>query len=188
MKPYLLIVICISLVLSGCKTLNSYSRHTPQVGEYIAYLNELQNMDSRQLEKAHDEATTRYSADPEPETRLYLALVLAQTDYEQSDLQSARSHLLAVIHSNAALPEKLIQFARIELEYVNQVLQLKQLVQAYTRDTTDLQQELARQEEKLARLESEKHELQQKLKEANAKLRALADIEEDLSETTEANP
>lgn len=186
MKPFrLLLVISICLAAAGCKTLPNQTYGSPSVEQYLGYLDKLNEMDSKELHQAYKKANSRYSSMPGPETRLHLALVLAQPDHEESNLYAAKSHLLAILNTRTQLPPSLVQFTRIELEYVTALLKQQELAQERELKLENMKRELGDTEKEIEKLKAEKEELHEKLKEANAKLRALTDIEEDLSQVTD---
>ncbi len=182
----IIVLISASLALTGCNTLlysDQNSRYS--VEQYLTYKKTLNSLNSDELSKAHAQAATAYTSRPEADTRLYLALTLAQPDYSKTDLAAARDHLIAIV-DNHQLADTTRLFAKVELEHVNRLIQHKQLHQQQATIIDELEDKVSTSERDNEKLTDKTKALQKELAEVKAKLRALADIEEDLSNKTES--
>ncbi len=186
---YIMILISLCLVVISCKTINNRPYHErPSVEEYLSYQSELQKLSDRELNQEHDKIATRHASQPGPETRLYLALILAQSDHEESNLQSAKSHLREILDSEDSLPDNIAAFTRLKLMHINSLLRQQKLVNNQQEKITNLKKELSKSREQLDNSDSKIKELQHRLEEANDKIRALTNIEKDLTGSTQTSP
>lgn len=188
MKIYYRVIILLTcLMSSSCKTLLTQPVNMPPVEQYLAYMETLSKLNSHELSKAHYQAEQAYQADRNIDKQLYLALTEARTGYKQTDLDSARAHFMAIINSDALLPDPIKHLVKVELQHAIVLIQLKKSVSERTAEMNKLKSRINRLEKQLDSLSENNQNLQEALEEANDKLRALTDIEQDLSQTTKSD-
>lgn len=175
----LFISACIA-ALTGCNTLYTGQYSVYSLEQYLSYKETLNNLNSSELSKAHAQAETAYRYKPEADTRLYLALTLAQLDHPETDLKAANEHLVSIV-DDKQLPDTTRLFAKVELEHIKRLMQQKQLQRRQAIIIDKFRYKLSTSERHEEELMAEKNALKKELAEVKAKLRALADIEEDLS-------
>lgn len=189
------------MLISGCETFQIRPHAIVSIEDYIAYMDRLNEMDAKGLTEEHDKVSAAYAEDPGPGQQLYLALVLAQTDYPESDIESAYQHL-SVLKNNEVFQPAVKQLVRINLARLEQQQAYLQIIEARERKIRELRSELDKIEsrlntqadtkqylrEELSEMESRVHELtdiernlRRELDEVKDKLQALTDIEQELS-------
>ncbi len=180
--PYIVILFgCINL--TACKALVKDSSSIQPVEKYIDYNEKLNNASNKELAREYSHVLSIYSRNHEVDKRIYLALILSKPDHPRTDLEEARSHFLAILNDKNSPTDSVNKFIENELHHVIALIQEKNLYQEQLNKMERLEKEMSDLDEKNQTLVKQKNELEQQLEEAKEKLRALTDIEQDLSQS-----
>jgi hypothetical protein len=202
MKNTIWIIMIVNwMIVSGCDTLQVRPYTVTSVNDYLAYIDRLNELDAEGLSEEHDRASVDYAEDPHPDRQLYLALVLAQPDYPESDSQAAHQHLSA-LEDNEIISLSVKRLVRLNLAELKRRQEFRDTIESQARriselrskldktearfqtqsDTKEyLREELSDMESRVLELTNIERELRRELDEVKAKLRALTDIEQELS-------
>lgn len=161
-----------------------------EMAAYLNFMNVLDSTDEQGWHTIFEHTLNAYQEDPTPERRLRVALVMSRADRKSAEasitrnmLADSRELLDETVHDSASTPPLVRKFAQLQLTEIDARLALYDELQSLRSQLAKAHQSSQTAQRDRTEVQTRMRSIDAALAEANAKLEAVMNIEQNIGPT-----
>jgi hypothetical protein len=161
-----------------------------EMAAYLNFMNVLDSTDEQGWHTIFEHTLNAYQEDPTPERRLRVALVMSRADRKSAEASIARNMLAdsrelldETVHDSASTPPLVRKFAQLQLTEIDARLALYDELQSLRSQLAKAHQSSQTAQRDRTEVQTRMRSIDAALAEANAKLEAVMNIEQNIGPT-----
>ena len=161
-----------------------------EMAAYLNFMNVLDSTDEQGWHTIFEHTLNAYQEDPTPERRLRVALVMSRADRKSAEasitrnmLADSRELLDETVHDSASTPPLVRKFAQLQLTEIDARLALYDELQSLRSQLAKAHQSSQTAQRDRTEVQTRMRRIDAALAEANAKLEAVMNIEQNIGPT-----